>query len=84
MYVSIPSQPNNSWNTLYYMVSSTSVVQHITGITEAMLRDEEPLSTVLTKFSVQVSKTHVKKRFQKNQMPSPSRYNGKSMQTGKG
>ena len=83
MYISILSQLNNSWNTYDYKVSSTSVVQHITGIIEAMLRDEEPLPTVLTKFSAQVSKNK-SKEIPKNQMPSLCRYNGKSMQTDKG
>ena len=39
------------------MFSSTSVVQDISGINEAMLRDKESLSTVLRKFLAWVSKT---------------------------
>ena len=39
------------------LFSSTSVVQRITGITEEMLRDKEPVSTVLPKFLARVSTT---------------------------
>ena len=39
------------------LFSSTSVVQRITGTTEEMLRDKEPVSTVLLKFLAWVSTT---------------------------
>ena len=61
----------------YHVLIHLSVVQRITGITEEMLRDEEPLSTVLPKFLAWVSTTteEVSKQTKRRHHPGTTEVN---------